>query len=170
MKSQRVGGTKRPNNLIQAAGQPLIPALSRLVVEDRDGARRLFDRSFLIFLVAGIVIFATVAAASPLFSYLLLGTVSQDFIIATVAVALASIVGMVAFVSSVLAQATAHLKWSIAGQWSIALLTITLVPAVGFLIGTEWAIAGTALAVAIGYALIIAGNVRYFSGAAHSAT
>lgn len=149
-------------NFIQAAAQPLIPALSRLVVEDHDAARRLFYRSFRIFLIAGIVIFAGVAVASPLASYLLLGQISPDFIIATVAMAVASTVGTAAFVPSVLGQATGHLKWNIAGQWSIAVLTVTLVPAVGLVIGTDWAIVGTALAVGLGYTLIIIGNLGYF--------
>lgn len=149
-------------NFIQAAGQPLIPALSRLVVENHGEARRLFDRAFRIFLIAGIVIFACVAAASPLVSYLLLGQISTDFIIATVAMSVASVVGTAAFVPWVLAQANGRLKWNIAGQWAIALLTITLVPAVGLLIGTDWAIVGTALAVALGNVIIIVGNIGYF--------
>lgn len=155
-------------NFIQAAAQPLIPALSRLVVEDHDAARRLFTRSFRIFLIAGAVIFAGVALMSPVVSYVLLGQISSDFIIATVAMAVASVVGTAAFVPSVLAQATGHLKWNIAGQWSIAFLTVTLVPAIGLAIGTDWAIVGTALAVAIGYAMIIAGNIGYFDAKAET--
>jgi O-antigen/teichoic acid export membrane protein len=147
-------------NLIQAAAQPLIPALSRLVVEDRDAAHELFMRSFRLFLMAGVLIFAAIGFVSPLISYVLLGKLSQDFVIATIVMALASVVGTAAFVPSILGQATGQLRWNIAGQWSIAILTLTIIPLVAHGLGADWVIVATAIAVAIGYAIVMIGNMN----------
>jgi O-antigen/teichoic acid export membrane protein len=146
-------------NFIQAAAQPLVPALSRLVVEDGDAARQLFKRSFRLFLLAGVLIFAAIGLASPLISYVLLGRVSPDFVIATIVMAMASVVGTAAFVPSLLGQATGHLRWNIIGQWSIAILTLTIIPLVAYGLGADWVIIATAIAVALGYAIVIVGNI-----------
>jgi O-antigen/teichoic acid export membrane protein len=146
-------------SIIGAANQVLVPAVAHLNQVSVGQLPRLYRAWFSTITVLSMTAYGCTAAAAPLISIVWLGRYSRDFVIFTCIAAFGMAIntaGLPAYLTNI---GTGRLRWNVIAHVTIALLN----PVLGFGLGNRFGGfgvgVGSALALAVGSALMIDGQV-----------
>lgn len=156
----RVAGNLR--GLIQSALNPLVPEFTSLYQRDPSEAKQSHDDKLDKFLLANCAVFSLVILSSPLISWLLLGEINGQFLLALSCLSFAWGGATLGLLTQLFARAAGVLRWSILGQWSLLLMTGPIVWLANSVGGTAWLAAGLGASILLGHTISYAGELRYF--------
>lgn len=146
--------------LIVAATTPLLPQFTRLRTTDQTEGEKLYLRSFKLVSWGTAFVFSIACIGAPVASYFLFREISYSFVISVGFLAPAWSLAGFGMVPKLYAQALSQMRWSIIGEWSIALLIMPLGAITSIILSPTWIALGASFAIATGQGIVLLGNVK----------
>lgn len=147
--------------MLEAAANPLVPQFARSYRSDPAFTSELYRKAMRWSIRGAFTSFATLIALSPFVSIFLFGSISFQFLASVSLLSLAWGVASIGIVPKFHARAINKFRWTIAGEWTIAGLTVLLSVVVANLTtDPSYIFIGPAMAIGIGSTVAIWGNTR----------
>lgn len=148
--------------LIVSASTPLVAVFAVMGDKDRADAPPLLKRAGRLIFVSNGLVACVIVLASPLASLFFVKTISSEMIFAIVALAFGFVLNALTVPLYLYAQGVGVLRWNIASQMTLAIVTVLACWASAMLLGQQYVAAGVFVGLAAGAAICLIGNARRF--------
>lgn len=148
--------------LALAAARPLTPVFAQVHQRDLDQSRHLLARTCSRAAWVGGVLLSGVCVAGPVLSLLLLGELSELFMIYLGALSVGAFAAIASAPLTTFARGTGVLRWFVASQLLMAAATLLLCLLFGAALGADLVGLGVAAGMVVGAVVLIAGTLYHF--------